>query len=451
MRPPMRPLPLVFAALAVSCGGGPLPLTWTPNATLAPPVSKVSPPPGVFNGDIKLIFTTDRPATLYLSTDGTDPRSTTATRLQGEAPFELVIKATTTINWFASADGKDEVMHTGTWTRAGGPKGTISGVVVVGGFAVGKAIGVARNFELKELNKATMPTEIPFLFEGVASGTHQMVALMDRNDDGNLIPLIDFQSPQVSLQIDLNDPFKSSAEGVKLYLGASAADLCTVRGTIKLPDPMFGANLRISALSPDSFLGGFDPQTLLTQLQAGYQIFTNNTDTEYPYVITDLKPGRYVLSPALLGFGAGGLAMNFIANPLKTVNCAAGREETQDFAFGPVSLSGVVTHHPMTPPAGFVYGVVAARNSSFSDGIQAVLMPAVFAQDGMTGTYEGNYAGQALRSNVTFQLRAFMSTGAGMNPLTDALAWAINPFAAQPPQVTLPVGTMNVVQDMTVP
>ena len=448
----MRALPLVSALLVVSCGGGPLPFTYTPNAELAPPVSKVSPPPGPFNGDIKLIFTTDRPAKIFASIDGADPRMTSAGRLEGEAPFELILKATTTVKWFASVDGKDEALHTETWTRAGGPKGTISGVVVVGNFAVGKDIVVARNFDLKDLPTATMPSEVPFLFEGVASGTHQLTALMDRNGDGNLIPLIDFQSPQVQVQIDLADPFKASAENVKLYLGASASDLCTVRGTIRLPDSMFGSQLRISALSPDSFLGGFDPQTLLAQLQAGYQVFTNQTDTEYAYVITDLKPGRYVLSPALIGFGAGGLAMNFIANPLRPVNCAAGKEETQDFAFGPVAISGVVTHRPMTAPPGFVYGVVAARNSSFSEGIQAVLMPAVFAQDGtMMGDFKGNYAGQALRSNVTFSIRTFMSTGMGINPLTDALAWVINPFASQPPQVTLPVGTMNVVQDMTVP
>ncbi len=455
MRPKMRALPLVAALSSVifACGGGPLPLKFNPNATLAPPVSKVSPPPGVFNGDIKLIFTTDRPATIYLTTDGSDPQTTTATRTTAEAPFELILKATTTVKWFASDEGKDEALHTETWTRAGGPKGTISGVVVVGSFAVGKAIGVARNFDLKNLPKATEPKEIPFLFEGVQSGTHQLVALMDRNDDGALIPVIDFQSPQVSLQIDLNDPYKASYENVKLYLGASAPDFCTIKGKIKLPDPMFGTQLRISALSPDNFLGGFDPQNLLTLLQAGYQIFTNATDTEYPYVLTDLKPGRYVLAPALVGFGAGGLAMNFIANPLKPVNCTAGGEETQDFAFGPVSLSGTVSHTPAAAPAlGVVYGVVAARHSSLTEGIQAILMPAVFAPDGkLMGGYAGNYAGQALRPNVTFAIRAFVSTNSASNPLTDSLAWVINPFAAQPPQVNLPVGTQNVVQDLTVP
>jgi hypothetical protein len=167
-------------------------------------------------------------------------------------------------------------------------------------------------------------------------------------------------------------------------------------------------------------------------------------------VITDLKPGQYVLSPALLGFGAGGLAMNFIANPLSPADCRAGQETQKDFAFGPVSLSGAVTYHPATPPQGVVYGVVAARNSSFTEGIQAVLMPAVFIQNGMTGDYVGNYAGQALRPNTTFAVRTFMSTSA-TNPLTDALVWVLNPFASQPPQVSVPVGTQNVVQDLTAP
>src|SRR5687767_5544458 len=99
----MRALPLVFALLALSCGQTPLPLKIDPNATLAAPQSKVSPPPGVFNGDIKLIFTSDRPATIYLSTNGSDPRETTAGRIEGPSPLELIIKATTTVSWFASA------------------------------------------------------------------------------------------------------------------------------------------------------------------------------------------------------------------------------------------------------------------------------------------------------------------------------------------------------------
>jgi hypothetical protein len=216
------------------------------------------------------------------------------------------------VKYFANANGKDEELHSETWTRAGGPIGTISGVVVVGGFATGKELAVFDNFNMKRLGQAAMPAEVPFTFTGVQSGTHQLNALMDRNGDGRLIPLIDFASPTVNVTIDLKDPFKASAENVRLYLGASQDGLGTLRGTITLPEASLGTDLRVSALSASSFASGFDPQTLLTQLQNGYQIFTNGTDTDYPYVITDLMPGSYVPAPVLIGFGAGGLAMNFL-------------------------------------------------------------------------------------------------------------------------------------------
>ncbi len=446
----MRSLALAFAVFAVSCGNGPLPLKIIPDAMLPPPKTSVTPPPGPFNDTVTLTFTTDRAANVFLTTDGSDPRTDSKNRQSGPSPFQVTLSATSTVTYFSSVEGKDEELNTGTWTRAGGPVGTITGVVVVGTFAINKAIGVADNLNLKMLTPPTAPAEIPFQFTGVTNGTHGLVALMDRNGDGQLIPVVDFESNTVTVQIDLTDPFKASAENVRLYLGASEDGLGTLRGTITLPDPMFGANLQVSALSATSFLAGFDPQTLLTQLQSGYQIFTNNTDTAYPYVITNLMPGAYVPAPVLLGFGAGGLALNFIANPLQPANVPAGGEAVADFAFGPVSLSGTVTLHPVTAPTGVTYGVVAARNSSFTDGIQAVLMPTIFAPNGMTGDYVGNYAGQALRSNVTFDIRTF-TTDSSMNPLTDALAWVVNPFATQPPDITLPVGSANIVQDLIVP
>jgi hypothetical protein len=203
----------------------------------------------------------------------------------------------------------------------------------------------------------------------------------------------------------------------------------------------------VSALSASSFTSGFDPQTLLTQLQNGYQIFTNGTDTDYPYVITDLMPGAYVPAPVLIGFGAGGLAMNFLASPLSPAIVPAGGEAIADFSFGPVSISGKVTLMPASPPSGVVYGVVAARTGSLGTGIQAVLMPAVFGPDS-SGSYVGNYGGQALKENATFAIRTFTSTSS-MNPLTDALQWAINPFSQQPPDLSLPIGTQNVIQDLT--
>jgi hypothetical protein len=453
----MRPLPLVSALALVLACGGPLPLKTIPDATLPPPSVKVVPPPGPFNDQVTLTFTANRSdATIFVSTDGSDPMKTSKNRLSGPTPFTVTLKATTNVQYFANAEGKDGALQTGTWTRAGGPPGTISGVVVVGGFATNHELGVFRNLELKRLGQAGMPAEVPFVFTDVMQGTHQLTALMDRNGDGQLTPLIDYASNMVTVTIDLTDPFKASAENVRLYLGSSQPDLGTLRGTITVPQPMLGTQLRVSALSASSFLAGFDPQTLLTQLQNGYQIFTNATDTQYPYVITDLTPGQYVASPVLLGFGAGGLAMNFLANPLQPANVPAGGEAVEDFAFGPVSISGTVTLMTAMPPQGFVYGVVAARTSSLGTGIQAVLMPTIFAPDPTVpmdggvpggGNLVGNYAGQALLANSMFAIKTFTSVSS-MNPLTDALAWVVNPFAAQPPDVNLPVGTQNVVQDL---
>ncbi len=450
----MRTLPLAVAALLLACGPTPGPFAFTPVATVPPPKTTVSPPPGPFNGDLTLTFTTDRPATVYASTDGSDPRTTSKGRVQGASPLTLKLTATTTVNYFASEGGKDEDLHTDTWIRAGGPKGTISGVVVVGDFAAGKTIGVYRNAELQKLGKPATPTEVPFLFSGVASGTHNLTAYADRNGDDQLFPVIDYGSATVPVTIDLNDPFKASAENVKLYLGTSGPELGTLEGTITLPRPPPGQSLRMSVLSAGALTAGLDPQSLLNQLQAGYQIFTDPATMQYPYVVTDLTPGQYMPVPTLFGFGAGGVALNFIADPLKPAIITAGQTTVYDVAFGPVTMTGTATVSAASAPQGFAYGVVAARNSSFSDGIQAVLMPVIFARDPMTGDLSGQFGSPALRANRSFSLRIFVNNttgGVASNPLTDALTWVVNPFAAQPAHATVPVGTNDLSVTVAMP
>jgi hypothetical protein len=192
-----------------------------------------------------------------------------------------------------------------------------------------------------------------------------------------------------------------------------------------------------------------DPTQLLSQLQSGYRVFTNSVDTTYPYVITDLEPARYVPVPVLTGFGAGGLAMNFQINPLRSVNVEADQTAEADFIFGPVTISGTVTLTPQTPPSGIVYGIVAARHSSFAEGIQAVLMPTVFIDDG-SGTLSGHYAGKALRADSSFQLRVFSSLDA-QNPITSALAWVMNPFAPEPPHEKLKTDQTDLTVDLNLP
>jgi hypothetical protein len=279
-----------------------------------------------------------------------------------------------------------------------------------------------------------------------------LTAIADRNGDGALVPFLDFQSDTTTITLDLADPFKASAEDVRIYLGASGSGLGTLKGVIHLPKPPAFQNLQISVLSPDMLGGGFDPAQLLQLLQGGYRILTNQTDTDYPYVITNLAPGRYVPVPSLLGFGNGGIAINLLANPLQPVNVVADQETEKNFAFGPVTLSGEVVLGPNSAPQqGVPFAIVAAKSASLTDGIQAVLMPVLLTADPvMTGTMRGSYAGSAFRGNTTVSLRVFTSANMG-NPIADALAWVVNPFAPLPPQATVATQMADVVKDVIVP
>ncbi len=442
---------LVAAVALFGCGQKPGPLVIEPDAELGPPRVKASPPAGPFNGEITVTFESERPATIYFSTNGQDPRTSSLGRVSGPSPLTLTISATTSVKYFASAVGKDGELEEGTWLRAGGPKGTISGVVVVGGFAVGKEVGLFRNATLQQLGKPAMPTELPFLFTGLRTGPHRLTAISDRNDDGALIPFLDFQSPTTTIDLDLNDPFKAGPENVRIYLGASGSGLGTLRGTITLPRPPALQNLRMSLLDPGALTGGLDPAALLQQLQNGYQIITTPNETEYPYVITDLMPGRVNPVPSLFGFGNGGIALNLLANPLQPVTIIADQETVANFAFGPVTISGDIVLGPMSAPTGGLgFGIVGAKTASISTGIQAVLMPVIFMQDGTTMTSRASYSGAAFRGNASVSLRLFTNAN-GANPITDALTWTVNPFAPGAPHATVNTQMADVVSNITLP
>lgn len=442
---------LCVAVFALACGQKPGPLEVEPNAELGAPGVQAEPPAGPFNGEITVTFTADRPATIFLSTNGEDPRTSSVGRQTGESPLTVTMSANTTVKYFASVGGKDGELQEGTWTRAGGPKGTISGVVVVGGYAVGKEVGLFRNTSLERMGKPMMPTEIPFSFTGLNSGSHRLTAISDRNDDGQLIPFIDFQSDTTTIDLDLDDPFKAGPENVRIYLAASGTGLGTLRGTITLPKPPALQNLQMSLLDPGALTGGLDPAALLQQLQNGYRIFTTPDQTEYPYVITDLMPGRVTPVPSLLGFGNGGIALNLIANPLQPVTINADEETIANFAFGPVTLSGDLALGSMSAPTGGLgFGIVAARALSFTDGVQAVLMPVIFTQDTMTNTSRASYSGAAFRGNTTVSLRVFTNAN-GANPITDALSWVINPLGGTPAHATVQTTMADAVKDIALP
>ncbi|MFZ5445765.1 MAG: chitobiase/beta-hexosaminidase C-terminal domain-containing protein [Myxococcota bacterium] len=448
----MRALPLVVLSLvAFSCGQKPGPIVLEPNAELAAPGVQADPPAGPFNGTITVTFTSDRPATIFLSTNGEDPRSSSVGRVSGPSPLTLEVGATTHVKYFASVDGKDSELFEGTWTRAGGPKGTISGVVVIGGYAVGKKAGLFRNTNLKDLGTPMARGEIPFTYEGLASGNYRLTAISDRNGDGQLIPFLDFQSDTTTVELDLNDPFKAGPEGVRIYLGASGTGLGTLRGTITLPKPPALQNLQLSLLDPSALSGGLDPATLLQQLQNGYRIFTTPNETEYPYVLTDLMPGRVTPVPSLIGFANGGVAINLLANPLQPVNIVADEETVADFAFGPVTLSGDLALGPSSAPTGGLgFGVVAARAVSISEGVQAVLMPVIFTQDPMTNTARATFSGTCFRANTTVNFKVFTNAN-GANPITDALGWVVNVFGGGTPNATVRTTTADATVDITLP
>jgi hypothetical protein len=445
-----RLAPLLLSALTLACDPGPGPFAPVPDAVLPPPTTKVEPPPGPFNGTVTLTFKTDRAATVYVSTDGRDPRTTATGRLSGPSPLTVTLSATTTVKYFASEGGKDEDLHEATWVRAGGPVGTIRGVVVVGSFAAGKKVGLLRNLDLRDLGTPPMPAEIPFLYEGLQSGQHRLTALSDRNGDGTLVPFIDYQSATTTIALDLNDPFKASAEDVRLYLGASGSGLGTLKGVIQLPKPPPLQNLQLSVLSPDMLGANLDPTALLQLLQGGYRILTTPTDTDYPYVVTNLEPGSYVPVPSLLGFGNGGVAINLLVNPLQPARVEADKETTKDFAFGPVALSGQVAVAAPATPQGFTFGIVAAKSISFTEGIQAVLMPVLLTADPMTGALRGSYAGAAFRGSASVSMRVFTNANMG-NPIAEALPWVLNPFASQPPHATVTTQQSDLTRDIVVP
>jgi hypothetical protein len=448
----MRSISLA-ALLLSACGPtGPFPLEPVPNAAVPPPKVTVTPAPGPFNGSVTLTIAADQKAQVFWTSERGDPRTTSRGRSEAEAPAMVTLDKTTSLTVFASNNGKDSELFEGTWVRAGGPVGTITGTVIFGSFCAGKEIGIGRNGQIKPLGKAPMMAgTLPFSFTGLMSGTQRLVGYCDRNGDGNLTPFIDFNGDTVSVVLDLADPFKASAENVKVYVGASGSGLGTLRGTILLPRPPALQNLQMSVLSPDALSGGLDPQALLQQLQNGYRIFTTPMETEYPYVITDLQPGRILPVPSLFGFGGGGIAINLLANPLQTVTIEADKETVRDFAFGPVTLGGNITiAQASAPQGGFAFGIVAARITSLADGIQAVLMPVLFTRDPMTMDARASYSCASLKASQTVTLRVFTNAN-NANPITDALQWVINPFSPIPGHATVPIGTNDTSRDIVIP
>jgi hypothetical protein len=446
----MRAPLVTLALLALACAQPPNGFSNLDAKPLYPARVLVEPAPGVFNGSVTVTLTTDRVGgVVYVSTEGRDPRTSSVGRLQGTR-VSVTLERTSTLRYFVSVPQEpDSELTEGTWTRASGTSGTISGVLVVGAFAVGKQLGLSRNGQTRQLAPVDRPTEIPFRYTGLASGTYQLRGIVDRDDDGLLLPLIDFEGDTVSVEVKLDDPAKAGPEGIRVYLGASRPGLGALTGIITLPKPPLLQQLRLSVLNFGSLGGGGlggDPTQLLQQLQSGYQVFTNANETEYRYYIGDLMPGSYTPVPALIGFGAGGVAFNLLANPLRPTMIVADQVTTQNFAFGPVTLTGRLTL-PAAPTGGLPVGVVAGRVVSLTNGIQAVLMPALVFGNGTSAGASGGFGGEAFLGNTSIALRGF----SGAQGIIEALTWVINPFGGAPPHATVSVQQADVTQDIVVP
>lgn len=417
-------------------------------------VTTLTPPPGPFNDRVTVRLTSNVAATIFVTTDGTDAHNAGINQRSGPSPLDVELTKSTTLTFFARSSDAEEAMRSVQYVRAGGARGTVSGVIVVDTLAIGKAVQLTGDNAGQTFAALPAKGEIPFTLTGLQTGAHRLRAIADRDANGLFLPFLDDSSDPYDYEIDLADPFKSNIEGVKLFLGASPSGLCTLAGTLTIEKPAAGQFANISALSPSAFTSGAaggDFTGLLAQLQNGYQILAMPPQTEYPYAITGLEPGQYMGVPLLTTFGLGGIGLNVIANPMKTINCRAGETARADFVFGPIGITGKVTLTPATPPEGFVYGIVAAKSSTLSTGIQAVLMPALFIGGvNDSGELVANYAGQGLRGNANFAMRAFTSAD-GSEPLTAAFAWAVNPFASEPPQATVHTVDIDVVQDFALP
>jgi len=437
----------------------------------------LNPPPGPFNDVITVTLTSNKPAQIFVTTDETDPHVASLSRLIGQSPMTVDIKRTTTLKYFArTAEGVEEPLGTAEYIRAGGKKGTVTGTIIVGSVASNTVI----DLRLDRTDVQMFPAlgkegEIPFELDDVATGDHRLTAISDRNNDGNFFPLIDYTSDAVAFSLDLNDPFHASAEGIKIYLGASPDGLCTIEGTITVPKADIGQDVAITALSPSVFTnaqgGGNAAQDLLAQLQHAYNVFATADSTEYPYAITNLQPGQYLPIPILTSVSLNGLGMNFLVNILHIYNLKPGDVAHADFDFGSVALNGTVTLAPaMAPTQNLIYGMVAAKNISLTGTSEAVLMPIFFRPGAMPNTFEGNYLGQGLRDSGSFNIRVFTNLddgsmqgggmtpggvgglpgGLGGGPIISALTWVINPLASEPPHATFTSNGMDVTQDITV-
>jgi hypothetical protein len=418
---------LVVAALALACGRTPITF---------PPETTVEPAGGPFAGHVVVKLTTDVPATVRWTLDGSDPRAGGDGVQEAPAPVELTLDSTVQLT-VSSAElnfGRAEAPRAFLFERVGPEPGAIAGKVVVDGPAVGKRVALVvngpRGREVRTLAQRAVKGDLPFLLEGLVSGDYALRAVADIDGDGNFFPLLDLASDPAAVTLDLEDLRRAGAEEVTLFLGKSRPGLATLRGTITVPRPEDGRPLSLLLLDPDMLTGGggMDAAQLFQQLGAPafFQV-TTAAQTRYPYHITDLEPARVLPVPVLGSLGLGGAHLTLLVEPLKTVDLEPDTVTTVDFAYGPANLSGSVRVTDAELGAGLAYGAVALKPQRLSFSYQVAFALVLFAPD-PEGGLSAEYRVEAL-AEKDWAVKVFARRSqSDPEPIAEALAWALNPF-----------------------
>jgi hypothetical protein len=411
--------PLMTLLLLAACGPGPTDLAPGPLAPVAPKaVVSLVPEPGPFTGTLTVTLSTDHPATLRVTTDGSDPAGEGA--LTGNAPMTVELTATSTIRYVSRTEvGVLNGPHEASYERIGPAPGSISGTLTAGASVGGYPLFVLVGSTATPVEGGAPGT---FAFETLdnAPGEHLVRAFADRNGNGRFDAPADHASAGVTVTLEAEDPARAGAENVALRLDVSLPELATLEGTVTLPRPPRDHSVTVLALDPTA-LGAGDPAGLLDVLDSGYSIPTRTEQTDYPYALTDLAPGLYVPVPAVMSTNAFGIpAATLFVAPLRTVLLAPGATATADFTFGPTALNGSVTFPAGAPPLFVV--MVAARHVTPQGEIQAALVPALVLVGGAA-----SFVAPALLADADFELKVFApaSLAEVEATATEAFGWIL--------------------------
>jgi len=393
------------------------------------PVTTVAPAVGSFNGTLAVTLTADKPATVFATLDGADPRVEGPSRLSGPSPLVVTLEATTTVRYYAASGSVDEPVQSATWVRVGGASGTIAGTVRVAAPYAGRPLLLEHDDAVVTLQESAIAGDVPFLIEGAGTGRHRVRAVVDLDGNG-AAGGADAGSEQLTVDLDLSEPMRASAEKLVLHLGVSErADRCAFGGVAQVAAAASGQSLGVSMIDPvavlSSLAGGGSANAALALLQGGDQVALRTGVTDYPWSIADLEPRSLVPLASITSLTLAGLNLHLQSQAAAT--CAAGQSKALDWSFGGAALTGRLS---VPLAAGPVAVLAARRTGGLSPGAilskESLITSVQLAPATDTARLEADWRLGGLQPSTRYQLRVF--TGQ-QTALTDALAWAL-PVAA---------------------